>query len=127
MIDPDKIHSILDFETLRGEIDYRAIHPEDRPEISDLALAEIVADTPDRFRAFAHYALLWGISDDCYRVDLVKDASDDLRSNLRWVGRQIEHGDDLDTWLAGPEAIGPECTKAYVAFTCLRMAADDAS
>jgi len=34
------------------------------------------------------------------------------------------HEDAFDEWLAGPEAAGPKFSAEYIAFTCLRMAAD---
>ncbi len=34
------------------------------------------------------------------------------------------HADAFDKWLAGPESEGPVFSEEYIAFTCLRMAAD---
>lgn len=34
------------------------------------------------------------------------------------------HNDAFDEWLAGPEADGPRFSPEYIAFSCLRMAAD---
>ena len=77
---------------------------------------------PDRLRPLLPYAEFWGIADDAFRESLVQKAPPAVRSNLIAVIGANE--DELDQWLAGPEADSPTPTKEYVAFSALRMAAD---
>jgi hypothetical protein len=86
-------------------------------------LDEIVRDTPAKFRGIAQYAAVWGIGDDIERSRLVEQAPDPMRMNLKHI--VDVHDDALDDWLAGPEASSENPTKAYLAFTNMRMAADE--
>jgi hypothetical protein len=54
---------------------------------------------------------------------MIQRASTEMRRNLKWVlaGRD----DQLDEWLAGPEADRPAYTDAYIAFAAMRMAFDE--
>jgi hypothetical protein len=77
---------------------------------------------PERLRHLIPIAELYGISDDLIREDLLsKTPPGDLAELRRLVQ---EHDDLLDDWLAGPAAHGPSFSAEYVAFTCMRMAAD---
>ena len=83
-----------------------------------------LADTlvPKNLRHLMHYAEFWGISDDWERQNLVIQAPEKVKNNLKLVIE--EHDDELDVWLAGPEAASSNPSDAYVAFSAMRMAAD---
>lgn len=93
------------------------------PAINAASKARIAADTPSSLQELVHYALLWGVSDDGYRADLVERAPPETRANLKWLVTERE--DQLDAWLAGAEAEGPTFTDAYIAFSAMRMASDE--
>lgn len=82
-------------------------------------------EVPEEFREIIPYAELWGVGDDGTRDDLVDRAPTAVLQNL--VDVVVPLDDALDPWLAGPEASGPMFTDAYVAFSCLRLAADYAA
>jgi hypothetical protein len=64
----------------------------------------------------------WGVSDSLTRTDIVDHACpDDLRL-LKEAVRQF--GPQLNSWLAGPEAAGPEFSEEYIAFSAMRMLVD---
>lgn len=64
----------------------------------------------------------FGISDDLIREDfLAKTPKAEVEEMQRCVAAQ---NDVFDAWLAGPEADGSTFSAEYIAFTCLRMAAD---
>jgi hypothetical protein len=64
----------------------------------------------------------WGISDDILRGDHLASASLEEVAELRKT--VAAHEDELDLWLAGPEAKQPPFSSEYLAFTNMRMAAD---
>lgn len=82
------------------------------------------ADVPGGLRYLIPLAMQWGINDDLIREDVVATASEEARAELRDTVANAE--DELDEWLAGPEAASPSPTDAYLAFTAMRMAADEA-
>lgn len=90
------------------------------PSLDPLAVDRIAAQAPSGLRGIAHYAALWGVSDDGCRSDLIRRSSIELRRNLTLVVKAHEE------WLAGPEAAGPDFTDAYIAYSALLMAADEA-
>lgn len=79
-------------------------------------------DVPARLRDLVPLAKKWGINDDLIREDLVARAAPEDRRELKAAVSAVE--DELDDWLAGPEGSGPP-TDAYLAFTAMRLAADD--
>jgi hypothetical protein len=81
-------------------------------------------DVPEKLWPLFTYAEFWGISDDYERGELVDNAPPEIVENLKGVVAAFD--DDLDKWLAGPEAEDPFPSDAYVAFTCMRMAALEA-
>ena len=93
------------------------------PSSTDFNKDRIFADTPQNLRDLVHYALLWGEPDDGYRANLIQRAPLAVRANLKAI--VTERDDQLDEWLAGPEAAGPTFTDAYIAFTAMRMASDE--
>jgi hypothetical protein len=63
------------------------------------------------------------IGDDLIRADLMaRTRAQELEAMRRAV---LAQEDAFDEWLAGPEADGPDFSDEYLAFTCLRMAADE--
>lgn len=94
------------------------------PSLDPLAVDRIAAQAPSGLRGIAHYAALWGVSDDGCRSDLIRRSSIELRRNLTLVVKA--HEEWLEEWLAGPEAAGPDFTDAYIAYSALLMAADEA-
>lgn len=80
-------------------------------------------NVPPMLRSLIPMAELWGISDDLIRADFIAGAPEAAKGELK---ASIERFDDsLDDWLAGPEAEGPDFSEEYIAFTCMRMAADE--
>lgn len=80
-------------------------------------------DVPANLRHLIPLARQWGINDDIIREEVVANASEDARVELKNAVSAAE--DALDGWLAGPEAASPSPTDAYLAFTAMRMAADE--
>jgi hypothetical protein len=68
------------------------------------------------------YAVFWGVSDDVERESLVETAPREILDNLVGVVRAFD--DQLDDWLAGPEAASANPSDEYIAFSAMRMAAD---
>jgi hypothetical protein len=81
-----------------------------------------VAKVPAALRHLIPLAERFGVSDDLIREDLLAKTTADALEAMREAVRP--HEDAFDAWLAGPEADGPGFSDEYVAFTCLRMAAD---
>jgi hypothetical protein len=81
---------------------------------------------PDRvpvtLRLLIPLAELWGVGDDLIREDMIRKAPPEALRRLRETLAQFE--EELDAWLAGPEADGPEFCEEYLAFSSMRMAAD---
>lgn len=81
---------------------------------------------PTKILAQVHHLIglaeKFGIADDRAREALVTSCSPEERRSLK---EAVEgYDDELDLWLAGPEAAGPEYSDEYIAFSALRMAAD---
>jgi hypothetical protein len=76
-----------------------------------------VAKVPAALRHLLPLVERFGVSDDL----LAKTTTDDLEA-MREAVRP--HEDAFDAWLAGPAAYGPGFSDEYMAFPCLRMAAD---
>jgi hypothetical protein len=53
---------------------------------------------------------------------MIRKAPPEALRRLRETLAQFE--EELDAWLAGPEADGPEFCEEYLAFSSMRMAAD---
>jgi hypothetical protein len=108
-----------DFEVLpAGEMRAKyGLTAENRPIIK-LNAAKI----PVELRHLLALAEQFGIGDDLIRADVVAKT---LPGELQTMRQAVEaHADAFDEWLAGPEANVPELSDEYIAFTCLRMAAD---
>lgn len=77
---------------------------------------------PFGLRELIPLAERFGVSDDLIRVDvLAKTPAQDV--SLMKAAVQ-NHRKSLNEWLAGPESDGPNFSDEYIAFTCLKMAAD---
>jgi hypothetical protein len=97
-------------------VGYTLPHPEAQPPKLN------PDNVPEAFRYLIPLAEKYGISDDCYRDDLI-DTLDE--AELRECASFLDSYDSvLDGWLAGPEANGPEFSTEYIAFSALGMAAD---
>lgn len=79
-------------------------------------------DVPEKLRELIPYAVFWGASDDWAREEILRRTPVPLKMNLKFVVEKFD--DQLDDWLAGPEASNPDPTDAYIAFSAMRMGAD---
>ena len=77
---------------------------------------------PEALHPLIHYAEFWCVSDDAKRESLVDAAPEYVKKNL--VAVIAEFDDELDEWLAGPEADSTTPTPEYIAFSAMRMASD---
>jgi hypothetical protein len=77
---------------------------------------------PEGLRHLIPTAEKFGISDDLTREDFMAKAS---KAEVLGLKQLVEtYNNLLDVWLAGPEAAGPSFSDEYIAFSCMRMAAD---
>jgi hypothetical protein len=77
---------------------------------------------PVALRHLIALAEQFGIGDDLIRADvLAKIPPAEVKAMRQLVAA---HTDAFDEWLAGPESKGPHFSAEYIAFSCLRMAAD---
>jgi hypothetical protein len=81
-----------------------------------------ILNVPENLRQLAPYAAFWGLADDLEREHLVNIAPTNIARELRDIVASFD--DALDEWLTGAEADSDCPSDAYVAFSCLRMAAD---
>src|SRR5688572_16967812 len=77
-------------------------------------------DVPIHLRPLIPYARALGASDDSEWGHLIETLPTDLRRHLKILIATFN--DQLDEWLAGPEADSTEWSDAYVAFSVLVMA-----
>ena len=80
------------------------------------------SQVPPGVREYIPYAELWGVVDDLERELRVERAPAAALEDLADLIARID--DDLDDWLAGPEADNPAPSSEYVAFSAMRMATD---
>jgi len=81
------------------------------------------AKVPVALRHLVPLAEQFGVSDDLIRADVVAKTP---RPSILAMREAVEaHASALDQWLAGPEADEPTLSDEYIAFSCLRMAADE--
>ncbi len=81
-------------------------------------------DVPASLHHLTELATFWGITDDVLRYKFVQAAPKEALETLKKEVRKVE--DELDRWLGGPEADGDSFSDAYTAFSCMRLAADEA-
>ena len=108
-----------DFEVLpAGEMRAKyGLTAENRPTITLDPSA-----VPPALRHLIPLAEQFGVSDDLIREDIVAKTP---AAELALMRAAVEaQPDAFDDWLAGPEADGPGFSPEYIAFSCLRMAAD---
>lgn len=84
-----------------------------------------IADVPEGLRQFAPYAEIWGHNSEDARYDVMEATPAVLRKHVHRLIWRPEVQDVFDEWLAGPQSKRPSLTDAYLAFTCLRMSADE--
>ena len=114
MTDPSSDFEVLSAGEMRAKY---GLYAENRPSI--LLRPENV---PESLRPLIPLAEMFEISDDLIRQDLVQKTG---AIELHKLRRRVSEFDDLlDEWLAGPAANGPKFSDEYIAFTCMRMAAD---
>ncbi len=77
---------------------------------------------PENLHAIIHYAEFWGEPDDVFRENLVDNATQEVRDNLKAVVE--EHYSLMEPWLTGPEADSDHPTKEYLAFSAMLIASD---
>jgi hypothetical protein len=95
---------------------YQLPHPEATPPNLN------PENVPAEFRHLIPLAEKYGVSDDCYRLEVLDSLDSFERAELAQF--LSDYDDALDSWLAGPDADSPTPTAEYIAFSCLRMAAD---
>ncbi len=77
---------------------------------------------PPALRHLISLAEQFGVSDDLIRADIVAKTS---AAKVAAMQAAVAASDDaFDDWLAGATAKGPTFSPEYLAFSCLRMAAD---
>ncbi len=79
-------------------------------------------DVPDSLRHLIPLARIWGIGDDVLREDMVEAADSSALNELKSAVTASKQ--DLRNWLSSPVALAKP-TPAYLAFTNLRMVADE--
>jgi hypothetical protein len=80
------------------------------------------ASVPKALRDLIPIAERFGVSDDLMREDLFEKTAE---SELAKLKRRLEKfEDELDDWLGGSEADGPNFSEAYIAFSAMRMGFD---
>ena len=112
---PPRLISAL---SAKNTMTYKLTHPEAKPPILN------TDKVPFQFHDLIPLAEKYGISDDCYRTDLIETLDE---NELKECASFLDHYDQvLDDWLAGPEADGPNYSQEYITFSALGMAADEA-
>ncbi len=109
----DSKYEVLPLEEMRRKYYW----PDDRPRVVEFDPEKV----PIAVRPLIPLAQKWGISDDILRLDTREQASAEEIKDLEQTVKRFE--DDLDEWLAGPEASSRPKSPEYVAFSCMRMAA----
>lgn len=77
---------------------------------------------PEELRPIIPYVEIWGVRDDYERDELIDQAPQQAKDDLRALIGALD--DKFDNWLAGPEANQPRLSEEYVAFSNLRIAHD---
>jgi hypothetical protein len=79
-------------------------------------------DLPDPMKHLIPLARVWGIGDDVLREDMVQAADRAALNELKAAVSAVKQ--DLRSWLSSPTEIA-RLSPAYLAFTNLRMVADE--
>ncbi len=80
------------------------------------------AAVPSALRHLIPLAERFGVEDDLIRADIVAKTPAAECAAMRAAVEA--HAKAFDDWLAGPASAGPAYSPEYLAFSCLRMAAD---
>lgn len=84
-----------------------------------------IDDVPKALRKFVPYAQIWGHNSEDIRFDIVQETPPSLKRHVYSVIMEPDVQDRFDDWLAGPAVDCWPLSEAYLAFTCLRMSADE--
>lgn len=107
------------FEILSlGRMKQKYYRPGEQPPLVRLSPENV----PESLRKLISLAERWGISDDTLRHEAMKKASRTELDELQRIVTQFD--DELDAWLAGPDAASADHSPEYLAFSNMRMAAD---
>jgi hypothetical protein len=98
----------------------RAKYPEFLDSVERLLLEK--ANVPEGLYRYIPYAEVWGVTDDLEREELVNRAPEEARADVMRVVAEID--EELDEWLAGPDAESADPSQEYMAFSAMRMAVD---
>lgn len=79
-------------------------------------------NVPTALQSLIPFAEYFGVSDDLIRSDVLRKAPPEKLQEMREAVHR--HEMDLEAWLAGPAAEGPNYSAEYIAFSALVMAAD---
>ena len=91
------------------------------PALTEFSIDEV----PANLREFVGYAQIWGHNSEDTRYGIVEETPLPLKHHVHRVIWDPVVQDRFDEWLAGPAADCRPLTGAYLAFTCLRMSADE--
>jgi len=80
------------------------------------------AKVPEGLRHLIPLAEKYGISDDCYRDEVVESLNESEEQEL--MDFFDDWTEELDNWLCGSEADSTRPSDEYITFTCLTMAAE---
>jgi hypothetical protein len=107
------------FEVLSiAEVRKKYYWPDEQATIIKISAERI----PEPLRCLIPLVERWGISDDTLRLNAMRKASPEEVEYLR--AAVARYDDELDEWLAGPEAGSSNPSFEYLAFSNMRMAAD---
>jgi hypothetical protein len=81
------------------------------------------SNVPNELHELIPYAEKWGLSDDTLREELVANSSRETLADL--VAKVTAANPALSRWLRGTEAQLPRPSPEYIAFSAMRMLADD--
>ena len=102
--------------TTVGETKQRDVHQNPRSSLDP-------SNVPRELHGLIPYAEKWGISDDTHREDLVTSATRETLIDL--TARVTAAESELTSWLSGAEAQSKRLSREYIAFSAMRMLADD--
>lgn len=111
--------STTPFEILSvAEMRKKYYWPDEEPPLISICPGNV----PEPLHRLIPLAERWGISDDMLRLEARRRAAPEEIAYLKAAITCFD--DELDDWLAGPEANNPNPTREYLAFSSMRMAAD---
>jgi hypothetical protein len=108
-----KVFEVLSIADMRNKYYW----PDEQPPVVPIAFEKV----PEQLRPLIPLAERWGISDDMLRSDARCKALPEEIAYLKEAIRRFDN--ELDHWLAGPEASSATPSQEYLAFSNMRMAA----